>query len=80
MPSASDEMRALWGGQDGVGEDKAESYLKAAGFTLTRGWLWEHPTKKTYESLTEEEYGAMLFLVQEWDYGGLVEPFASDSI
>lgn len=71
MPQATEELRSKWGGQQGVGEDKAEDFLKERGYKLTRQWLWEKPTPA--HTPTDEELEAMAFLIQEWDYGGLVE-------
>lgn len=70
MPQASNEDRARWGGANGVGEDKAENYLRERGWTLTRGSEWIKPSPD--HEVTEDELGALYFLVEEWDYGGIV--------
>lgn len=69
MPQASDEQRAAWGGVQGVGDDKALDYLKERGFVLTRQWEWRKPTPD--HEMTDEDWGAISFLIDEWDYGGL---------
>jgi hypothetical protein len=69
MPQASEELRKLWGGSDGVGEDKAEKFLKSHGYKLRRDWRWELPTSN--HSITDDEFDALCFLVDEWDYGGI---------
>lgn len=71
MPQASEELRKEWGGANGVGEDKAESYLLSKGYTLSPGWLWILPSSDHIP--TEEETAAMCFLIEEWDYGGYVK-------
>lgn len=70
MSQASEEQRKIWGGEDSVGEDKAEKYLADHGYILQRNWTWKLPTPD--HKITEEEYGAMCFLIDEWDYGGFV--------
>ena len=71
MPQASDELRAKWGGAQGVGEDKAEGFLRERGWTLTRDWGWLKPTFE--HAPTEDELDAIIFLIEEWDYGGIVD-------
>lgn len=70
MPQASDEDRARWGGVDGIGEDKAIDYLRGRGFTLTRHWFWLKPDGL---EMTPDDWGAINFLIDEWDFGGLEE-------
>lgn len=69
MPQASDAQRRRWGGRHGVGEDKAEGFLKSRGYVLTRQWYWTLPKPDHY--VTAEEADAMQFLMDEWDYGGI---------
>jgi hypothetical protein len=76
MPQASDEDRAKWGGYGGVGEDKAISFLLAAGYTLTRQSTWLKPSPD--HIVTEDESGAMWFLIEEWDYAGLDDRYEID--
>lgn len=71
MPQASNELRARWGGFQGVGEDKAEAFLTDHGFILTDHWSWISP--KPEVEVTEDEWSAMDFLVYEWDYGWLAD-------
>jgi len=77
MPQASEELRRLWGGENGVGEDKAMAHLRAAGFRLLPGWTWLKPSDD-YEP-TEADLGAIGFLIDEWDFGG-IEPLPSPSL
>jgi hypothetical protein len=69
MPQASDEDRAKWGGIDGIGEEKAIGFLFEAGYSLTRQYTWLKPHPD--HIVTEDESGAMWFLIHEWDYSGL---------
>lgn len=72
MPQASDElrekMRQRFG--DSIDEQGPIDFLVGAGYKLGSDWLWEKEGT-TYESMTQDEYDAMQFLVQEWDFGGL---------
>jgi hypothetical protein len=69
MPQATEEQRKLWGGRNGVGEDKAENFLQSHGYILQRNWTWKKPTPT--HTVTQEEYEAICFLIDEWDYGGI---------
>lgn len=71
MPQASEEMAAKWGGYEGIGPEKAEAYLQARDFILTKWWSWLLPYSG-YE-MTRDESEAMRFLIDEWDYEGLDE-------
>jgi len=66
MPQASEELRRKW---DGPMEDKAMAFLKKSGFVLTKDWKWKPSTKN--HALTEDEYSAILFLMEEWDFDGV---------
>ena len=74
MPQASDEDRAKWGGHQGVGEDKAMKHLEGRGYKLLRSWYWRPPPGVTLETMSLDDYEAMKFLVDEWDFGGLEPP------
>ena len=65
MPQASEELRRKWGGEQGVGEDKAVTFLDRHGFHMTSRFEWcrDRPP-------TPEEAEAIQFLVEEWDWGG----------
>lgn len=69
MPQASEALRRKWGGELGVGEDKACDFLKARGFRLSYGWNW---VRDTPPNVMEGE--AMDFLFHEWDWGTYVTP------
>ncbi len=70
MPQATDELRKEWGGAGGVGADKAHRHLLNKGFTFDRkGFI--HPPQGGYDynKDTEDTWGAVCFLCDEWDYG-----------
>lgn len=74
MPQASPElqeqMRQRFG--DAISEEGPTKYLQDAGYKLTRHWFWEpKPGITQYREMTCDEFDCLLFLVHEWDYGGL---------
>lgn len=77
MPQASSEDRE-WAEQKfgSIDNYTIEKWLVEQGFTLNRDWTWVPP--RPYPQLTQDEKRAIVFLIDEWDYGGLnyerVEP------
>lgn len=69
MPQATEELRQKWGGVRGVGEDKAIGHLLKRGYTLTSDYCWFKPIEI---DITLDDTEAIDFLIQEWDYGGLI--------
>lgn len=74
MPSSSrslkENMIKRFGSIDTIGPEK---YLTDAGYKITKGWTWEPKVGVTnYSDMTRDEYDCMLYLIQEWDYGGLI--------
>ena len=74
MPSAegwlADKIRAKYGSIDDAGPTKL---LHDAGYVLREDWHWDpKPGVTDYPDMTQDEYEAMLFLLQEWDFGGLI--------
>src|SRR5262245_55679440 len=70
MPQASDYLRAQWPG----GDQQAIAHLLERGYRATRGFCWVPPgdaSPETYEP-TDRDWSAMTYLIDEWDYGGLV--------
>lgn len=67
MPQASDEQHAEW---NGPGDATAIKYLEDAGYDLTRSWCWIKPSTKHIP--TEKEISAVRFLIDEWDFGPIV--------
>ncbi len=66
MPQTTPERAARWPGMD----TEALEFLKENGFTLSRDWEWSHPEKKSFADLSEREADAIIYLIEEWDYGG----------
>lgn len=69
MPQATDELREAWGGDQGVGDDKAMKHLMALGFTFTRGGMIVAPEGWDWDPDKTDAWGAVCFLCDEWDYG-----------
>ena len=69
MPQATDELRARWGGRDGIGEDKALKHLAGHGFKLSRGGIIYPPIGFDPKDDPTDCMGAVNFLCDEWDYG-----------
>jgi hypothetical protein len=65
MPQASEELRKEWNGPN---DADALKFLKDAGYRLTGQWTWVPPAG---HNPTEKEFSAILFMINEWDYGGL---------
>jgi len=73
MPQASDEDREkatkMWGD---IGCEGPVKFLEDRGWTLTPAWEWIRPLSD--RAIADDEWFAIAFLVQEWDFGGLVAP------
>ncbi|MBS7811199.1 hypothetical protein [Roseococcus pinisoli] len=65
MPQADPELRAEWPG----GDDEATSYLEERGYVLLRTWDYVIPP---FHQITDRELSAILYLQDEWDWGGFV--------
>lgn len=69
MPMATEEQRAEWGGSDGIGEEKAWSFLEQRGWQeVGNGFM--RPSKPV-DQITDQEWDALSFLIDEWDFGYL---------
>lgn len=64
MPTASPELRARW-----PDDQAAMAHLRAAGYTLTPGWVWMLPTPD--HKPTADERSAAQYLIEEWDFDGI---------
>jgi hypothetical protein len=63
-------MRVRFG--DPICESGPTKFLIDAGYKLTRGWEWTpKPGVAGYDDMAQDEYECLLFLVHEWDFGGL---------
>lgn len=67
MPQATDDLRARWGGEGGVGDERAITHLADRGFTFTAG-LIQPPSDYDHELDKTDCEGAIDFLCDEWDY------------
>lgn len=63
MPQTSDERRARWPSWD----TQAIEHLESRGFVATRNYTWRNP--KNLE-LTEKDHDAIIYLIEEFDWGG----------
>ena len=53
-------------------------YLEDAGYTLTRKWAWEpKPGVIVAAQMAEDELDCMVYLIEEWDFDGLLPTKAS---
>lgn len=71
MPQSSPEMRLLmykWFG-DEVDDTGPMNFLVSRGYELTSRWLWKPPVPS--HTVSAEEWKCMVFLIEEWDFGGL---------
>ncbi len=72
MPQASkemaDKMQEYFG--DSVSDAGPIQHLQEQGFKLSPQFSWTHPSGKPFGDLTEKDRDCMLFLVEEWDFGG----------
>lgn len=64
MPQATPKLRQRWG----IAPEKAMNFLEKRGFKLTKEWDWIVPHEPD-----EKEESAIMFLIQEWDFGGPVD-------
>lgn len=71
MPQATDELRDFARSEFGsIDLSGPQRLLESRGFKLTDDWRWERPAPDYY--ITQLEFKCLDFLIQEWDYGGLV--------
>lgn len=73
MPQTTPERAARWPGMD----RQAMLFLKSRGYRLTKDWCWTHPERKEPD---EREADAIIYLIEEWDFDGLIrgEPEGED--
>ena len=64
MPSSTPERQDRW-----HSDDYAMRFLKAHGYVLNKDWTWSMvPGHKP----TWLETDAIIYLIEEWDFGGLL--------
>lgn len=66
MPQTTQERADRWPGMD----REAIQYLESEGWVLTSQWEWSHKCK-SIDTLSEKEEDAILYLIEEWDFGGV---------
>lgn len=73
MPQASDDLRARMERRfgDPVSDEGPMRYLQQRGYRLTRRWTWTKPGVTELKQMTRDEFECLLFLIHEWDFGGL---------
>lgn len=69
MPQATDQLRGAMFRRfgDHIGEAGPIAFLEERGYTLRRDFFWDAPDREP----TVDENECILFLIQEWDFGGL---------
>lgn len=72
MPQASDELRAEMDRRfkDPISARGPIKFLIANGWTLHEDWTWSK-SGVTLGSMPRDEFDCMLFLIHEWDFGGV---------
>jgi hypothetical protein len=65
-PQTNDARRQRW-----QSDRQAAEYLKRQGYVLHRDWHWTLPTPE--HEMTGKEEDAVLYLIEEWDWGGVDE-------
>lgn len=64
MPQATTRLTKEW---KGPSEHFAIGYLERRGYVLSSDWMWIIPKGVTP---TPKDRRAVMFLFQEWDFGG----------
>ncbi|QIG70171.1 hypothetical protein EVB87_071 [Rhizobium phage RHph_N28_1] len=73
MPQASSELQKWAQDKFGTLDDTPVCrFLESEGFTETRGFEWEKEGVTSWDQLTDDQKYAINFLIDEWDYGGLI--------
>lgn len=72
MPQASDDLRDRMGVRfgDRIELSGPQKYLTDRGWTLHDDWTWSKPGL-TLETMPRDEFECVMFLVHEWDFGGV---------
>ena len=74
MPQASDELRNIMQQRFGtIDEAPVTAHLESQGYTLTRDWTWKKEGVNDLKDMTRFDFECLMFLVHEWDFGGLAE-------
>jgi hypothetical protein len=73
MPQASDELRELINficPNNGMSDEGPVKFLVERGYKLRDNYEWDMPKEEHWVS--DKELLCLRFLVEEWDYGGIV--------
>lgn len=76
MPSAAPDLQNRMFERFGshTGDEGPIKFLEDAGYVLNRGWTWKpKPGVTELRDMTRDEFDCLLFLIHEWDFGGLEE-------
>lgn len=75
MPQADEELRKEMVRRFGsIGTTGPSRFLTDAGYQLAPGWEWvPKPGVRSLGQMPRDEFECLLFLIHEWDYGGLIE-------
>lgn len=65
MPQATDEIRAPWHNEEADYDIGAWNYLKSMGWTEEKFFL---VAPRLHDQITDKEWGAVDYLVDEWDW------------
>ena len=77
MPQASDELTKkvqeyFKNDPEGCLDSHCSEYLIEQGYKEDRFQWHPKPGVKTVEDMTQQEYDCMRYLIDEWDWGGLI--------
>ncbi len=79
MPSSTPERQARW-----EADYKAIGFLEACGYKLNRDWTWTPPDCHVrgveWNGCSPMEADAILYMIEEWDFGGLLNDKGIDCI
>ena len=75
MPNTSQEMIEYMQSKHGdeFDDNIAVQFLKSHGYKRTKHWEWIPPNGVNLQTMHQDDYLHMLYLIEEWDFGGLVE-------
>lgn len=71
-PEVIDRMYELFPDADGDFDTLAQGYLEDRGFTLGRDFFWIAPPHyREWIDLLQDEQLCIIYLIEEWDFGGV---------
>ena len=73
MPSCSKELNDIitkYFGEENK-DEKCIKFLESRNYILTKQWEWIKPVSS--HTINEEEFNCLKYLVDEWDFGGIVK-------